>query len=134
MKKYIYFSLFLFVFIALSCNNPKNTNKETQYKLYLATLFGVDYPISIWVNDKLIYNGKFISDKNSSIRNYMFIDCFTKQNRTSFRVHTAIKDTSFYYKTDTIESLDIWLPYPDFKYFEVKDNNTPMKEGEAGLD
>jgi hypothetical protein len=88
----------------------------------------------LWVNDTLIFKGKFIYGKNSSIPNYMLIGRLKKQDRTSIRVSTAIKDTSFFYKTDTIESMYIWIPDREFKYFEVVDNNSPRKVDDAGIE
>lgn len=119
-----------------SCVKPKpiNLNAQNTFCIYFATLSGSDYPITLWVNDTLIYKGKFIYGKNSSIPNYMLINCFGKQNRTSIRVATAIKDTSFFYKTDTIESLYIWIPDKEFKHFEVVDNNSQRKSDDAGIE
>lgn len=127
--KTLIFILFLAFTGCCKKTDPKNT-----YNLYLAELFNTDYPISIWINEKLIFNGKFQIGKNSEIPNYMLVDKFEGENKTLIKVSTVYKDTLFYYKTDTIKSLYIWIPYEDFNHFEVKDNNISLRQGEASLD
>jgi len=114
-----------------SCSNP---NPKNQYSLYLAKLSESKYPVSLWVNNKLIYDGQFEFGKNSEVPNYMYISQFPKQDKTIFRISTANKDTTFSYKTDTIEKLYIWIPSEKSDFFEIVDNNSPRKKGDAGIE
>lgn len=130
MNKKIFYSCFVLILL-FSCSSP---NPKNQYSLYLAKLAGSKYPVSLWVNNKLIYDGQFEFGKNSEVSNYMYISQFPKQGKTIFRISTANRDTTFSYKTDTIEKLYIWIPSDKSDFFEIVDNNSPRKKGDAGIE
>lgn len=123
--------LILATIIIVGCSY---TEKKDFYKLHLAELFYTNYPIKVWVNNNLIFKGVFQSGKDSDISNYMLIGHLPKNKKTLIKVSTIYKDTTFCYNTDSIESLYIWIPSKEYKYFEIKDNNTKLREGEPGLD
>jgi hypothetical protein len=132
MKNLIFVSLIIVLTISCTHSNTAQQVPKKTYKLYFARLTGINYPVSLWINGKIVSNGIPKWGKGATIWNYMLVSSFEQQKKTVFKVNTMYKDTVFSYKTDSVEELYIWLPDESIKHFEIDDdktiNNHPLVE------
>lgn len=129
MKPYRIIYFFLILILCISINSC-----QEKYKLYIGKISVDKTPISIWINDDLVFNDTFIPAINSTSPNFMSISNFNKKQKQTFIIKYGGRDTIFTYETDTISELNIWIPSSPYEFFFVFDDKSQDLSGIPDLD
>jgi len=119
MKKYLLFITCLALFSCINSRKPL----EKGISVYV----GISNPYkegntTVWVNDTIVYAGKFVYGKNSDYYNEMFIGKIRKDTGiVKFKVKILDRDTTFFYKMIGVDSIAIGLNFEE-DFFYVRDD------------